>query len=559
MKFLKGLLAILSIAIFIIGSEAVLDSALLPRFLCLSFILLVLTVMIMSNAFSTPGGQFGVIVISSLLTLIGFQLLAYLMSPNLSDAHYLFSREMILIISLMFLISLINQSILSLDEIWKFLSLITIVPLVMGLVEIFPLLESNALNPESAYHIKAGFAHRNIYAQFLVLTLPVHFVNLFKSDGRLKIMWLVLLFVQLSFCLLLMCRSAWLSLFISIYFISGLFILTRIHGDGKKTVFSIFGLLLPFALFFMLKTLPSDSSELGKIVHGLTHWHYGSTSKRLDIWAGTLQLIIESPFLGHGLGTWKLEILRYISGAEITDGNSIFYQRPHNDFLWIWSESGLFALLAKIVLFVVVITKLVAQLFKSWRWDGAGLVAMLLIYVVISMLSFPMERPELQYLLMVVLAMSIHSISPNFNRSGFRQKWTLIFIALITIVWSIHVGVARFQGEKLTKRAFIEMKLGDWDKAVVYLDAAENEFYNMDAMSTPLSWYTGMHQYKVDCIIRRFIALKEAGSSIHIMFIPSTIWLQVIIRWVVWQIQRICIWKSWIWMVPMMMPSSIWV
>ena len=79
----------------------------------------------------------------------------------------------------------------------------------------------------------------------------------------------------------------------------------------------------------------------------------GSTKDRLELWTRTIQLIKEKPLFGHGLSDWKIEMLKYGNKGLVSEDNNTFYQRPHNDFLWIMSETGIIGILLYVAVFII--------------------------------------------------------------------------------------------------------------------------------------------------------------------------------------------------------------
>ena len=86
---------------------------------------------------------------------------------------------------------------------------------------------------------------------------------------------------------------------------------------------------------------------------------YRSTA-RLVLYQSTLKLIKDNLILGVGPGNWKIKCQEYglYSASEIDETyykGVNFAQRPHNDFLWVFAEAGIFAGLCYIILFLILL------------------------------------------------------------------------------------------------------------------------------------------------------------------------------------------------------------
>lgn len=101
-----------------------------------------------------------------------------------------------------------------------------------------------------------------------------------------------------------------------------------------------------------LFTPESEISE-DEIVRGDT------TMQRVLIWQHTIQLIKANPFLGVGLGNFKIAYQPYRTKKEqIATGPDVFVRRTHNEWLQFWSELGpigfLFFLLIQFTLYLMI-------------------------------------------------------------------------------------------------------------------------------------------------------------------------------------------------------------
>jgi Flp pilus assembly protein TadD/O-antigen ligase len=120
----------------------------------------------------------------------------------------------------------------------------------------------------------------------------------------------------------------------------------------------------------------------------------GDSRGRLTVWGHTLEMVLDSPVLGVGLGGWQYIYPAYDRGDWITDNAAP--QRPHNDILWILSETGLAGLAAYLWIFVTagaLVWRLLRRAPQSPRaLHALGVATGLAALVGHSLLSFPRER-----------------------------------------------------------------------------------------------------------------------------------------------------------------------
>ena len=151
--------------------------------------------------------------------------------------------------------------------------------------------------------------------------------------------------ISLFLLIILSNRATWIALATG-FLTSVFFYLWRYSGDihfryinislRKKIVF-LSSILVLIAVFFIYLNFTNVSS-LETHAKDIVSFDKGSTKDRIELWTRTIHMIKEKPLFGQGLGNWKIEILKYGNQGLISEDNNTFYQRPHNDFLWILAK-----------------------------------------------------------------------------------------------------------------------------------------------------------------------------------------------------------------------------
>ncbi|UCF90646.1 MAG: O-antigen ligase family protein [Desulfobacterales bacterium] len=232
----------------------------------------------------------------------------------------------------------------------------------------------------------------------------------------------------------------------------------------------------------------------------------GSLNERMLLWRKTLRMIKDSPVLGVGLGQWRIVWPSYgmiHKLAPFGDGQrEIWFQRPHNDFLWVCSETGVFGLLGYLLYWGVLICY-AWRIISNSKDTPNKIFAILMLFgiigfAIISCLAFPKERifHGLFFVLVAGSVVSIyHAQFPIHKPMTPGKIFGLNIVLLFLLIFGLVDGHARFQAEMHTKNALAARQSKDWRQVIVEIDKADTGYYSLDPTSTPLSWYRGMARF----------------------------------------------------------------
>lgn len=350
-------------------------------------------------------------------------------------------------------------------------------------------------DPKALYRVREAFGHRNLLSSALLLMIPVYGMLWRREKGWLHWSSLLGLFAALAMVLLLQSRSAWLALF------GGLLALLSVKswksfrtGRGRLAVglasIVVLGLL---AALILLKMAPVNS-RLAAVLHyqEQQNEHTETIRERLWLWKGSAKMAFDHPVLGVGPGQWKLQFPRYgLAGTRAEQGD-ILFQRPHNDYLWVWCETGWPGLVLFLLLMGI---PLVAAFRKvdGWKIGKADWVALGLSgYVIVAFFDFPLERVFHPSLWALLAALACYD--PARNEKGKGPVWLLlILIGLGTMALSAgRWSAERRLSEGLSVRAGYTTASGS--KAELFARAMK-PWYRMDPAATPIDWYLGEDHY----------------------------------------------------------------
>jgi len=215
------------------------------------------------------------------------------------------------------------------------------------------------------WRLLGTFVHPNMLAFYLVLVICLClFVALnLKSKAIEKIPYALLTLFFIVPLLFTYTRAAWLALALILFGVG-------VYKFRKLLFISILvaALLYLFAPFFQ-----------DRVSTLLTLGASDSSTWRLDLWRDIWGFIKASPWLGYGPGTASLFIQNNIPRFLIET-------EPHNDYLRVWLESGIFALLAFLSIYAAYLQKMLRG-FKHETRPRLKMLILFLLFFTLSLLA----------------------------------------------------------------------------------------------------------------------------------------------------------------------------
>lgn len=252
----------------------------------------------------------------------------------------------------------------------------------------------------------AGFgANKNITAASICIKLPFLFYSAYTNK---KVRLLSFLVLFLSFFAIVMISSR--ASFISLFFIC-VFFLVSLYYIKSSLLFKIkafFFYTIPIFLAFYSNNLLQKSSQLN-VFNRIASIEISAVSSngRFELWSNAIDYIKIHPFLGCGLGNWKIESLPY--WKDLLNDYTVPYH-AHNDFLELSTEIGFVGGFVYLSLFGYIFFKLFTYRKKNFL-VASVLFCSLLVYFVDAFFNFPLERPVMQVSFLIIVYSSIKFLS----------------------------------------------------------------------------------------------------------------------------------------------------
>lgn len=392
-----------------------------------------------------------------------------------------------------------------------------------------------------------GFmGHKNIFSAWLFLLMP--FVTFLLNEKKLS--WRLLSMIAIALMtfdiVIIQSRATWLALllFVFILLLSAVTVLlTKEYNVPHPFSFLknsiISGLIVTFVVVLtfsagLRQRIPDSNDGVLKLeerTKSIAKFSEDtSATERILAWKNSLLMAKDHPYIGVGAGNWKIRLPEYGLGGYFSNIQSGYYVylQPHNDFLSVLCETGIFGLAAYLTFFGVLIFYSIREIVRKSSMREIFLISLLLAaifgYLVISFFGFPKDRIEL-FTLMFFIAVLITGISfypdnQDANSDSKHNGKRVIFInsvlifAIIYSIFSAIFSLIRMDSEMFARRAIIDRSKHNWVQVIDEIDKAYYPtFSSMDPMATPLPFYRAEADY---CLFNYRQAITDYTKSLKI-------------------------------------------
>ena len=313
------------------------------------------------------------------------------------------------------------------------------------------------------------FAHKNYAAATLLMLLPAALSSRLRDTIGF---WLQRTAVGLAVLeiLLLQTRGVWVAAFLV------LLTSVSIYSIYKKNQFRnySFAALGIFATGIGLVVLFSGSE---KIIDNST------IQSRMHYWKASQGMFLDNPVTGVGAGQWKIAYpgqgLKGTNDSVMNGATSIV--RPHNDLIWLLSETGI-----GVLFFIALIGLCLIHLFRHKGQLIFGLTT--IAFVGYGLAEFPLERATL--LIPFAVALGYFSSTSKVILSTTKLPGLICTSALL--FYSIFISYSRMNGEKDASLALDGYQSKNTKKMIQYSASARSPFFEMDIFNNPMPYFEGL-------------------------------------------------------------------
>jgi len=368
------------------------------------------------------------------------------------------------------------------------------------------------------YKVEGRMSHKNEFSNALMLMVPFLVYGVYKLRKFWRIFTAFVLGSVLIMIFILKTRAVWVGLIGSLYMMS---LLAAIFHKKLEVpvmirnialvVLAVIGLSLIF--IFNMDKPDDDYSFIGRI-YSLLDLESHHNVHRLRIWKATWQMILEKPWFGWGPGNWNLEYMPYIAGMfdEIDQTN---WQRPHNDFLWIFAEKGVFGIGFFLAFFAYLIF-LVTRVIQNGQKHADKILAVLLFgglisYLGISFFSFPLERINHQVYLGLYAAaiLSLYMKTKVFENKAHHLKW-LFAPAVLIFSFGVLYGYKSMVQEQHIKNSSVAFAKNNFTESIRQAELSRNPYRLITGGMRPTDDYIALAYERMNEPAKALDAINKA-------------------------------------------------
>ena len=350
---------------------------------------------------------------------------------------------------------------------------------------------------ENAYYEVRGISgHKNLFSTVLFLLAGFLGIAYSKLETNWRKIAAILFVVSLLLIVYLRTRSVYLGF--SCGFMIFLFFQLKQRLQAKTASLlsrAMLGIILLGLLGFLILWQTNQLTPLLQVSKIDQLWQSETGAERLVLWDKTACVIRQSPIWGIGAGNWQIEYPNCsVKGLYSVELDFTTFQRPHNDWLWVWAETGIIGLICYLGFFLTLLQAslhiLKKQTLYSNRLALLTRLSFIVGYMIIACFSFPKERVEI-ILLSYTLFGLLYPIESTQNiKSAFFAKLVLLVIILGAVL-NLFIGQKRMIGESAMKNVLLFKQQKKWKQVVTESDRAYSQWYSIDPTTIPIHWHRG--------------------------------------------------------------------
>jgi O-antigen ligase len=312
------------------------------------------------------------------------------------------------------------------------------------------------------------FTHKNYAAATLLLLLPLAFLGRFEGGAGKWIQILSIATAGLAI-LLLRTRGVWLggiamALVATINYV--------IQGNTKRRNQGLIALGV-LAVGIGIAIAAGGSEKI---------FNSDTIQSRLHYWNASWEMFMDKPISGVGGGQWKIEYpAQGLKGTNESVMNGVTnILRPHNDFLWMLSETGIFGA----ILFVGI---LVIGFWQNFKKEGNIYMALVVVgFAVYGFGEFPLERASMLWPLAIALGYASTGLKTRL------ESPTNAMVAGVMITFALVVSSSRMMSEREAKQSLDGYMTRNAPLMQTNAESAQSIFFEMDIYNNPMAYFEGL-------------------------------------------------------------------
>ncbi|GCD77207.1 hypothetical protein JCM31826_06890 [Thermaurantimonas aggregans] len=419
------------------------------------------------------------------IALFGWWITMAFLIPNALvevDARVEFIRHGLSVAYFLILFNLLRRKSIDERHLTTLYSAAAVIISLVALFQILLLLKKEDIL-QQMYSVQSVIGHKNLVSGALLIVLPWMYYVLRYSDFGYRVLGLAGFWMSLVVIGLLRTRAAWVGLFLSLL----LLLPSAIRWlRNSRQLELTYKRIIPFSLAFF--TLVGSIYISRHQIIDPTNLNH-----RLKFWKNSLEMFKENP-LGVGAGNWQFWFPKYgVEGmnTSVMDGETVLPQ-PHNDFLWVLTESGIFGFLFFSAFWILVLATAysVKKSSQEHLVKRQMLISLLSIvgYLGFSFFDFPLERPEIQLLILSTAAFVLSKSHKGIIR---LPSWTSLIFVGIGLA-SSYSAYQKLKSEKISVKVLEANARQDARRIIPLAESAISDYFVVDRVGNTMYYYMGL-------------------------------------------------------------------
>jgi len=346
--------------------------------------------------------------------------LVLLFSLFISNSKVVSFQELLLFLSYIIFFFLITNHVKNNKDFNTFIYLFFIISF---LISTYTLVQYYGLDPylSDLHRLSSTIGQKNWISNYIAMVFPIAFSYFLLEKNNKKIKSVYFLLLTILYVTLLICQSRGIWISIGLTLILATFIITKfklweLFKKNKQWLVCLLFVFLIATVTYSTEN-PLNKSRLTVAERAISTFdkYDPSINTRLLIWRTTLEMIKNYPVAGSGIGTFRMNYLKYQAGTLDENPHYIKYsnnaEEAHNEYLQMWAEIGIIGL----GIFLIIIIIIYSQFWKFFKRErdnkrkiiGCGLILGISCYLFHSLFTFPLHVPALASTFFVIVGLGM--------------------------------------------------------------------------------------------------------------------------------------------------------
>lgn len=291
------------------------------------------------------------------------------------------------------------------------------------IISIYAILQFYGIDPflKEFGSITSTIGQKNLVSNYISMFLPILILFYLLSEKH-KVIYYMALIINYTALVICQSRGIWISLLLAMIivtcFISSKKQLLMSFLKNKKFIIIIFITFIIITIIYSTDNfINTQSISIPSRAITIFDQKDPSINTRLLMWRTSLEMIKEKPLFGQGVGTFSIKYLPF--QAEFLQKNSRFLEfrthpmDAHNEYLQLIAELGIFGFLIIFFIFIQIFRTIFLSLHKNYldkenKIFIVGLSAGLIIFLIHSLFTFPLQNPATGSAFFILLAITLN-------------------------------------------------------------------------------------------------------------------------------------------------------